>query len=154
MPLILPKDRLDKWDRRWIDNAAFYAAWSKDPNTKVGCVIVRPNRTLASHGYNGLPQAVEDAPKLLADKARKLECVIHAEENALLWSNEPLDGYSVYVWGKAICARCAAKLIQKRVGRVVSPWIEPGSTWRESAELAFELFASARTPIEVVAYLE
>jgi deoxycytidylate deaminase len=36
--------------------------WSKDPSTKVGAVIVRPDLTVASIGYNGFPRGMSDDP--------------------------------------------------------------------------------------------
>lgn len=44
---------LSKWDERFIELARLVATWSKDPSTKVGAVIVRPYRTVASVGFNG-----------------------------------------------------------------------------------------------------
>jgi dCMP deaminase len=45
----------DWWDRYFLDIAEEVSKASKDPSTKVGAVIVRPDRTVASLGYNGLP---------------------------------------------------------------------------------------------------
>ena len=42
----------EKWNVRFLDLARFIAAWSKDPSTKVGAVLVRPDRTIAAVGFN------------------------------------------------------------------------------------------------------
>ena len=52
----------EKWDRRFLALAAHIAAWSKDPVTTVGCVIVGPDREIRSTGDNGLPRGVVDNP--------------------------------------------------------------------------------------------
>ena len=39
---------MQKWDLRFIELAKLVSTWSKDPSTKVGSVIVRPNKTVAS----------------------------------------------------------------------------------------------------------
>ena len=54
---------------------------SEDPRTKVGCVLLRPDHTVASLGYNGpLPGVEIDC---WHDRKEKLLRVIHAEQNAL-----------------------------------------------------------------------
>ena len=50
----------EKWDRRFLALAEHVADWSKDPSTKTGAVIVRPDRTIASMGYNGFPRGMAD----------------------------------------------------------------------------------------------
>ena len=36
----------DKWDMRFLDLATHISEWSKDPSTKVGCVVVGPTERL------------------------------------------------------------------------------------------------------------
>ena len=40
-------NRQDRWDRRYVGLAQHVAGWSKDPSTKVGAVLVRPNNSVA-----------------------------------------------------------------------------------------------------------
>lgn len=47
---------IEKWDARFLDLAVFIGDWSKDPSTKVGAVLVRPDRTIAGLGFNGFPR--------------------------------------------------------------------------------------------------
>lgn len=46
-----------KWIERFVELAAHISQWSKDPSLQVGAVIIRPDRTVASVGFNGLPRA-------------------------------------------------------------------------------------------------
>jgi dCMP deaminase len=55
----------DKWDARFLDLARHVATWSRDPSTQTGAVIVRPNRTIASVGYNGFPRDCNDDPRCM-----------------------------------------------------------------------------------------
>lgn len=131
--------RLVKWDLRFLDLAATIASWSKDGSTKCGAVIVRPNRSIASVGFNGFPRGMSDDPELYNDPARKAEKysrVVHAEMNAVLSAMEPLHGYTCYVT-TPICDRCAIHLIQAGISRVVWPisW-DPGFVERWQASLA------------------
>lgn len=133
------------WDSRFLSLAKLVAGWSKDPRTQVGCVIVRPDRTIASLGFNGFPRGIEDLPELLADRPFKHKVVIHAEENALLHCRENVAGYTCYVWPVPPCSRCAAKLIQVGISRVVSPSVpEVDPESQMGYDLAVALFAKAK----------
>lgn len=123
----------DKWDRRFIDLARHVAQWSKDPSTKVGCVIVNSDRTIASIGYNGLPRGVSDTAERLMDRDTKLSMTLHAEENAILGASQQLDGCTAYIWPMPPCSNCAARLIQTGIARVVAP--TPGKRWYQSCRL-------------------
>jgi dCMP deaminase len=50
-----------KWDLRFLELAKHIAAWSKDPSTQVGCVVVGADREIRSTGFNGLPRGIEDS---------------------------------------------------------------------------------------------
>lgn len=108
---------MTKWDTRFIDLAKLVASWSKDPSTQVGAVIVDKDKRIVSTGFNGFPQGVDDEA---TDRDTKLLRTIHAEENALLFARRDVTGMTVYVT-RPPCARCAAKLIQSGVSRVVYP---------------------------------
>jgi dCMP deaminase len=101
-----------KWDTRFLDLAKHVASWSKDPSTQCGTVIVRPDRTIASIGFNGLPRGVEDSPERLLDRDKKLQYIVHAEVNAILTAHEQLTDYAIYVWPFQPCCQCAAAIIQ------------------------------------------
>ena len=60
-----------KWDKRFIELADHVAQWSRDPSTKVGAVIVRTDKTVASMGFNGFPRGVDDAEGRYLDKPTK-----------------------------------------------------------------------------------
>lgn len=121
-----------KWDRRFLDLAEHIARWSKDPSTQVGAVIVRPDRTIASHGFNGFARGLPDDPALYADREFKIATVVHAEENALLNTTGSLEGCTLYVSGLPPCASCASKIIQKRIARVVAYDAEVPERWRRN----------------------
>lgn len=135
---------------RFIYLAQHVSGWSKDPSTKTGCVIVRPDTTVAAVGYNGFPRAIKDTTELLENREEKYKRTIHCEMNAILSARERLDGYTLYNWPGQSCDRCAVHIIQSGIVKVVSPKIENEFTerWKEQAKLAEELFAEAG--IEVV----
>jgi dCMP deaminase len=85
----------DWWDAYFIGIAREVSTASKDPSTKVGAVIVRPDWTVAAMGYNGFPRGIADTPERLNDRETKYALVTHAEVNAILTAREPLHGYWV-----------------------------------------------------------
>ena len=141
------------WDTRYQQLAAHVATWSKDPNAKVGAVIVKNNRVIAT-GFNGFPTSVLDDNRL-DDKRIKLQIVVHAEMNALLVAGDRACGSTIYVHGKPVCARCAASIIQTGISRVVaskpvdkaanngesSSDSTNGTDWDESGRIAHQMFS-------------
>jgi dCMP deaminase len=143
----------DKWDSRFLDLAYFFSTWSKDPSTQCGAVITRPDRTVASTGYNGFPKGCADDPELYADRDLKLARVVHAELNAILHAHEPLHGYTLYTWPPGYgptCDRCAAHIIQAGISRVVHHRSQSqfAERWREATERALQMYKEAG--VEVV----
>jgi dCMP deaminase len=113
--------RVKVWDRRFLALAEHVSTWSKDPSTKVGAVIVRPDRSIASLGYNGFPRGMSDFEAVYNDREEKYSRVVHGEINAILAAREPLHGYTLYTWPFAPCDRCAVQVIQAGIKRVVCP---------------------------------
>ena len=109
------------WDEYFLKIAAVAASKSKDPSTQVGAVIVRPDRTIVSVGYNGFPRGVADTPERLNDRPTKYSLVVHAEMNAILSARESLNGYTLYTVPFMPCDRCFVHVIQAGIKRVVFP---------------------------------
>lgn len=107
------------WDQRFLELAKHVSNWSKDPSTKVGCVIVDERKTVLSLGYNGFPRGVEDTPTRLKTRETKLNMVQHAEANAILNYNGNLHGTTAYVTHKP-CSSCCGALIQAGITEIVS----------------------------------
>jgi dCMP deaminase len=131
-----------KWTARFINLAAHVAGWSKD-STQVGAVIIRPDRSVASVGFNGLPRAVSDDPARLADRDQKLLYTVHAELNAILAAREPLHGCSIVVYPFQPCAQCAAAIIQAGISEVICPEVPDASRWADSFHAARTMFHEA-----------
>ena len=73
-----------KWDVRFIELAKHISLWSKDPSTKVGCVVVGEDREIRSTGFNGFPRGIDDDDERLMDREKKYPLICHAEENAIM----------------------------------------------------------------------
>ena len=116
--IAITKDNLTKWDARFLELAVHISNWSKDPSTKVGSVIVSPDRRVLSMGYNGFPRGVEDTIDRLNNREEKLRFVSHAERNALDNVDQSLRGCTLYCTLQP-CSECAKSIIQKGIIRVV-----------------------------------
>lgn len=110
------------WDDYFMNVAILSAERSKDPNTKVGAVIVNEEKRIVGIGYNGFPNGCsdEDFPwEREGDyQDTKYAYVVHAEENAILNSTTSLKGGSIYV-SLFPCNECAKKIIQSGIKEVV-----------------------------------
>jgi len=131
-----------KWHLRFLDLSNTIAEWSRDPSTKVGAVIVRPDKTIASVGYNGLARGVEDTDERLNNRELKYPLTMHAELNAILSAREPLAGYTMYT-SMHPCTSCASAMIQAGVGRVVTRAGKYPDRWAESFSMARTIFREA-----------
>lgn len=116
------------------------SSMSKDPSTKVGAVIIRPDFTVASTGYNGYPRGCVDDD--YTNRERKYQRIIHAEMNAILTAREPLNGYTIFSWPLPPCDRCIPHIIQSGIGRLVLPSIHAEHRWAkpciEAQQMALE----------------
>lgn len=137
----------DKWNRRFLDECDNIRQWSKDPSTKVGAVIIRPDLTMASYGYNGFARGVKDKEKRYLDRALKYKLVLHAEENAILNAREVLEGYTLFVRPLSPCSLCAARIIQYGIKYVVTTYHDRMKD--DSHELAFTQFDEAGVKYKV-----
>ena len=147
----------DKWNIRFLRLAKFITdeGWSKDPSTKCSAVIVRPDKTIASIGFNGFPAGCDDDPKLYANRELKYERVVHAEVNAILHAREPLTGYTIYTYPQGYgpsCARCTATIIQAGIHTVVhfKDTSEFAERWRKVSEIGLQMYKEAG--VNVLAY--
>ena len=145
-----------RWDNHFLRLCVEHASMSKDPSTKVGAVIVGPDREIRSTGFNGFPRGIADTDERLNDRELKLSLVVHAEMNAILNAariGASVKGCVLYlaatddsgaVWGGAPCTRCAVEIIQAGIKEIVSPPFKSvPSHWEASVKMAHLLSVEA-----------
>lgn len=139
------------WDRWYLRLAHQVSTASLDPSTKVGAVLVRQNKTLASVGYNGFPRGMSDDPELYADRPTKYSRIVHAEMNAILNAQGPVDGCTLYTTFMS-CDRCAVFVVQAGISRVVAPIPTEADLerWGTSFEAAHAIFTEAGIVVDLV----
>ncbi len=146
----------ERWDRHFLGLSLYHSRMSKDPSTRVGSVIVGPDREILSAGFNGFPRGIADTPERLNDRDAKLKLVVHAEMNALLAAARTgirLKGCTLYlsatddsglIWGGPPCTRCTVEIIQVGIAEIVSyPAKAVPSRWHEDLALAKTLIEEA-----------
>jgi len=135
----------EKWHERFIKLAHEVATWSKDPSTKVGCILVKDKKVIST-GYNGFPKGISDSFDRLMDREQKYEITVHAEINAVTTAalhGVSTEGASAYItWNP--CSRCAAVLINAGIDSVyVSTANDIPTRWLENFILASKMLAEA-----------
>lgn len=134
---VLPDARQVKWDLRFLRIAREVSAWSYDPSTKCGAVIVDTANNIVATGYNGFPKNTSDSEELYGDRERKYQRIIHCEMNALLRARCDLTGHTLYTWPFISCDRCSVHVIQSGITRCVAPEPTPYVIERWGPAIAF-----------------
>ncbi len=133
-----------KWLKRFVAGARFEALASKDPSTKVGCVIVDDDKRKVATGFNGFAHGVKDTSLRLEDRGVKHLFTVHAEANAVAQAAKhgvSLRNTTAFVTHPP-CAQCASLLVQAGVKAVF--WCgELAPSWAESSAVATVVFNEA-----------
>lgn len=108
------------WDQYFMTMAYLVASRSTDESTHAGTVIVRPDNSVVSTGYNGPVRGmdIEDVPQTRPEKYFYME---HSERNAIYAAarNEGgLDKCKLYV-NFLPCADCARAIVQSGIKEVI-----------------------------------
>lgn len=132
------------WIQYGLRTAKHQSQFSKDPSTKVGACILRPDNTVASVGWNGFARGIKDSDERLYNRDMKLSLTIHAEENAILSMRDgDVSGrYRLFCWPFMPCSRCAARIIQRGFKFVCAP-AEAPERWAADFALSRSLFEEA-----------
>ncbi|CAD6627972.1 XXYS1_4_G0001940.mRNA.1.CDS.1 [Saccharomyces cerevisiae] len=120
-PLIRPS-----WDSYFMKLATLAASRSNCMKRRVGCVIVRECRVIAT-GYNGTPRHLTNCfnggcPRCNDGDSRNLHtCLcLHAEENALLEAGRDRVGQNATLYCDTCpCLTCSVKIVQTGISEVV-----------------------------------
>ncbi len=135
-----------EWDKYFIQLCEAIASKSKDPSTKVGAVIVGPDKEIRSTGWNGFPRGVNDDVNRYADREIKYPMVCHAEANAICNAarvGTPLNGCTLYVKPLFVCNECAKLIIQVGIKEIVMVKSEQLPIWQEKMIISQRMLEEA-----------
>lgn len=107
-----------EWDEYFMNIAEAVSAKSKDPSSKMGCVIVDQNKRVVSLGYNGMIQGADESKMTLSERPMKYYFAIHSEMNALIFAHQDLTGCTIYN-RVATCENCLKYCLQAGIKRFV-----------------------------------
>lgn len=113
------KTSSEVWRDRFLCFALFYSTFSKDPSTKVGCVIADYMNRPIGFGTNGLARSSSDSDAILNNRTEKYKRVLHAEENAIFNAAKSVDGCIAYLTHPP-CLHCCHVLAQNGITDVVA----------------------------------
>ena len=144
------------WDEYFLEMAEAVSKKSKDRSTKIGCVIVGPDREIRSTGYNSFIRGIDDEKPERHERPEKYLWTEHAERNAIYNAarvGTPLKGCSLYCLALP-CMDCARGIAQVGITKVIIPEV-PGNPeflerWRESFQRTEEMFNEAGIEVQIV----
>lgn len=140
------------WHEYFFNLARAASLKSKDPSTKVGCIIVGPNNEVRTLGFNGFARNVNDDIPERWVRPLKYQWIEHAERNAIYNAARcgiPLDGCKIYLdW--CPCNDCARAIIQAGIKEV---FIDGDSEsfnnkelqerWKQQIDISQDMFKEA-----------
>lgn len=124
---------------------------SKDPNTKVGCLLLEPDTCVVkSIGFNGAPRGIDETRPERWERPEKYQWISHSEKNAICnaaRSGTNING-SIAIITMYPCVDCCKALIQAGVNEIVT--VEPnlgdpkwGEEFRYSQMMFYEVGINA-----------
>ena len=140
-----------RWDEYFIAITDVVRKKSKDPSTKIGAVIVGPDKQIVSTGFNGFPRGIDETDSVRWERPVKYQFVEHAERNAVYnaaRTGVSLMGCTLYLVGMGPptvpCIECAKAIIQVGIVRVCGKACKPvPDTWADDFTFAAALLKEA-----------
>jgi dCMP deaminase len=146
------------WDELFMREAYLIATKSKDPHTKIGCVLVKDNIALMK-GYNGIPRRVYDDIAERNERPTKYFYYEHSERNCIFncaRNGIATGGASLYCFALP-CSDCCRAIIQSGIVQVIihKQWDDVGinknsDKWIESSRHSEIMLFEAGIPIKVL----
>lgn len=109
------------WDQYFAQLLGPISSKSKDPSTKVGCIIVGPDHEIRSTGYNSFPRGLNDNEPSRHERPEKYFWIEHAERNAIYNAarcGSTTAGCVMYV-SHVPCLDCARGIVQSGIKELV-----------------------------------
>lgn len=146
-------------DLRWLAICAQKGSESPDPRTKIGCIIVRPDKSILSEACNTFPKGVVNTIQDRTEAPLKYLWIEHAERNAIYSAARQgfsTEGCTIFI-DLSPCVDCARAIIQAGLVEVVinNDRTTKYNSYRYSSEhsMAFEMLAEAGVAVRFVSPL-
>lgn len=144
------------WDEYFLNMAHAVAIKSKDQSTKVGAIVVGPDREIRSTGFNGLPREMNDSNPTYQKRPLKYKLFEHAERNAIFNAarfGASLRGCTIYCYLPP-CSDCARAIIQAGIIRSVYevPIDDCPERWQEDMRIAHKMLLECKVTTCVIRF--
>lgn len=141
------------YDGFFMSLVYFIALKSKDNSSKIGAVIVGPDKEIVSVGWNGLPRKVNECILERHERPLKYSFFAHAERNCIyncVRIGVSAKGCSLFTNGTP-CSDCGIACIQAGIKEVIvhKKWEDAKwggdnkSKWLASADITKQMFLEA-----------
>lgn len=163
----MKKETRPSWDDTFMEICDVLSKRSKDPSTKLGCVIIGEHREILTTGYNCFPRGIDDNNPERYITPLKYKWIEHAERNAIynaIRCNTALMNSCLYCnW--IPCTDCCRAIIQSGIKEIVAKDLSVPDRWvsdfRQSCIMLSEAGIKLRKPnseenilSEILKYLE
>lgn len=155
------------WSKYFFNLCDVISTKSKDPSTKIGCVIADSQNAILSTGFNGFPIGVKDElfyvendkidmNKRYHDRELKLMFTAHAEENAIAMAARngvSLKNSSIYLTGMPPCSRCTRLIIQSGIKRIFVLQTVPDETlkrWENELKISKQMIDESSIDLIII----
>lgn len=106
------------WNVYFMNIASTVSTRSKDPNTKVGALLVSEDNRIIGAGYNGFKPGLEENDTLW-QRPTKYEHVIHAERNAIDFSFNLNERNNVKLYTTLFpCVHCMTEILKRPITEI------------------------------------
>lgn len=128
---------------------------SKDRRSKIGAVIVGPDREIRSTGYNGFPRGIDDEFEDYHQRPLKYRVTEHAERNCIYHAARigvSLKDCTLYLNTFPVpCADCTRAIVQAGISTIKGPSENVISErWDDNLLIAKEMLTQVGIQIKVI----
>lgn len=125
--------RVPSWETYFMNIANVVKSRSKDPKKQVGAVLVSLNNNrIVSTGYNSIQAGLDDTSVDWNNREYIKNIVIHAEANALLYSNSRYENTILYTT-LSPCVECLKLLSASGIKKII--YQEKHKSFTETSKL-------------------
>lgn len=151
------QSNVPSWPEYFTEMAQLVSTKSKDASTKVGAVLVGPNKDIRSTGFNGFPIGVNEHIDSRHERPTKYLYTEHAERNAIFLAarrGTPTEDCTLYMnYWPLPCCDCTRAVIQAGIRKIVGkdiPFPGKGTQWQEHMRESLNMLNEAGVELFIV----
>lgn len=142
----------EDWDTYFLRLTRDVSKRSPDQSSKVGALIVKDHRLIAS-GYNGFNSGINDNVPERHERPLKYNWMLHAEENAITHAaryGTSCDGASIYVTPFHPCSKCTRMIIASGINEVIVDQLVINPRFEDDFKIAKEMLTESKIRVRII----